>query len=628
MPPIAGRIAWVRQLTSRINESMEIFRQYDIVLSSEKNRKIVASFNKTLLSLVSYERNCQKQFQDDAMLPKKDMANNLIRMDSGVDTRYVVNFAQNVMGIFQEANVFKRFGFELLKGFDQLLAREQALKYSRAELHNLLIRYHQVNAQIRETFPELFSDGRAQLAKIIEPGCQTLTWSSLSIDKYLGQFREKVSLIEEALNKVRDIRVFSINRSLQKITDTRLIPQFKEPITDSQELLDRVRIDAAEAAKRIHARVQGLQASVCEILRIISTVSAIGSKSEGSDQECIFRLMEEKHIMVVVTRPVYDLFKRYEDMTNRAIFKCFRSSVRDLVDILKSSSPSTPTLFVAELKPTVPDLTISPNIAGLQGTLSEVVRTMVRAARGIATWSATTFESVLEQNKTGANAQEKEREVDEDSENQDLVPTESQDIRPMNYFTILTRDNTMIALLISMTNKMAEFEPRIAEYIGWFSQYKNLWESDGDSAFAEFEARKPQIREIKEQMDKFLLLETKIEKIEEKSRVGPVLLSCEGVKHALIAEAKKWKQKYGDLINKIGRTDMLKLSEFMEKMKNSLSRNIGALEDLRAAMESLKKVRSMAAKIDIKMAPIDESYMMLSKYNIVVPQRSSSNTKA
>jgi hypothetical protein len=38
----------------------------------------------------------------------------------------------------------------------------------------------------------------------------------------------------------------------------------------------------------------------------------------------------------------------------------------------------------------------------------------------------------------------------------------------------LIRDSTMIALLISMTNKMAEFEPRIAEYIGSFSQYKTL----------------------------------------------------------------------------------------------------------------------------------------------------------
>jgi dynein heavy chain len=55
-------------------------------------------------------------------------------------------------------------------------------------------------------------------------------------------------------------------------------------------------------------------------------------------------------------------------------------------------------------------------------------------------------------------------------------------------------------------------------------------------------------------------------------------------------------------------------------MKNSLSRNITVLEDLRAAVESLKKVRSMAAKIEIKMASIDDSYLLLAKYNIVVPQ--------
>jgi dynein heavy chain len=44
------------------------------------------------------------------------------------------------------------------------------------------------------------------------------------------------------------------------------------------------------------------------------------------------------------------------------------------------------------------------------------------------------------------------------------------------------------------------------------------------------------------------------------------------------------------------------------------------LEDLRSAMECLRRVREMAADIDIKMDPIDESYTILSKYNIAVPQ--------
>jgi dynein heavy chain len=214
MPPIAGRIAWVRQLIARINGPMEIFRRYDAVLNSEKSKKVVANFNKTLLSLVTYERNCQKQFQDESMLLKKEMANNLIKLENPMDKRYVVNFAQDVMRVFQEANVFKRFGFDLPKGFDQYLAREQTLKYCRSELHNLLVRYHRVNAQIDETFPVVFDGERRQLAKIIEPGCQTLSWSSLSIDKYFDQFRERLAVIEEALNKVSDIRWFSINHSL------------------------------------------------------------------------------------------------------------------------------------------------------------------------------------------------------------------------------------------------------------------------------------------------------------------------------------------------------------------------------------------------------------------------------
>ncbi|OHT04931.1 Dynein heavy chain family protein [Tritrichomonas foetus] len=619
MPPIGGRIAWVRQLITRLMGPMEIFKKYDSVINCDKNKKMITKFNNTVFQLLSYEKKWEQSFTDSAALLKKEMQNTLIKMDS--NHVLTVNFSQDVMRTFQEANVFKRLGFQLPAGFDTLIAREQHLKYCRSELANLLVRHSNVLDQIHETFEDLFTDAKTKLDKVIEPGGQTLTWSSLSIDKYLDTVRTKIGMIEEALNKVNDIRSFSINKSLAEIVDTRLIPSFQEQVADTQELINSVIENAGEAVKRIQARVQGIQACVCEILRIISTVSEIGvPKDDG--EEHIFQLLQEDHIMVVWTHPVFSLFKMYEGMTSRAILKCFRNSINQLCEMLKADKSKAPALFTTELKPTVPELSISPDLVGLQQTLSEVVRVMIRSTKEIETWPTIMFENtLLEQNKADAHAAEKEHDADEESENQNgLMPAQAQDIRPKNYFTVLTRDNTGIALLISMTNKMKEFEPKITEYIGKFSNYSHLWESDGDNAFTEFEQKNPSIREIKEQMDKFLLLETSIDEIEEKNRVGPILLNCEGVKQALIGEAKKWKQKYGDLLNKVGRTDMMKLSDFMEKMKNSLSKNIASLEDLRAAMESLKKVRSMAAKIDIKMAPIDESYLLLSKYNIVVPQ--------
>jgi hypothetical protein len=57
----------------------------------------------------------------------------------------------------------------------------------------------------------------------------------------------------------------------------------------------------------------------------------------------------------------------------------------------------------------------------------------------------------------------------------------------------------------------------------------------------------------------------------------------------------------------------------MAKMKKSFSRNIPIFEDLRAAMESLKKVQSIAGQIDLKIVPIDESYLLVSRSHNVVP---------
>ncbi|OHS96678.1 Dynein heavy chain family protein [Tritrichomonas foetus] len=617
MPPIGGRIAWVRQLIKRVNGPMTVFQKYDEVVNNERNKKMINKYNQTLFALLSYEKKYENSFTELSTLLKKEMQNTLIKMDA--NHALTVNFSQDVLRTYQEANTFKRLGFELPKGFDAILANEQQIKYCRSELANLLVRHANVLDVIHETFEDLFTDAKNKLDKVIEPGGQTLTWSSLSVTKYLDEVRAKIGMIEEALNKVNDIRTFSINKSLQEITETRLIPEFKNPITDTQELIDMVRVASLEATKKIQARVQGIQASVCEILRIIATVSEIGV-TKDDDEEHIFQLLQDEHIMVIWTHPVFSLFKMYEGMTNRAVLQSFQYSINDLCTILQSDDPKVPALFQSELKPTVPELSISPDLQGLQHTLSEVVRVIINSTREIGTWPTIMFENTLLEEAKAAQNQQQMVLADDDSESQELMPVQVQEVRPLNYFTVLTRDNTGIALLVSMTNKMFQFESKVASYISKFAPYSHLYESDGDKAFAEFEATNPSIREIKEQMDKFLVLEQAIEEIEEKNRVGPIILDCEGVKQALVGEAKKWKQKYGDLLNKIGRTDMIKLSEFMEKMKNSLSKNISSLEELRNAMDSLKKVRSMAAKIDIKMAPIDESYLLLSKYNIVVPQ--------
>ncbi|OHT09327.1 Dynein heavy chain family protein [Tritrichomonas foetus] len=611
MPPLAGKITWIRQLISRINEPMNIFTKYD----ESYLKRISTSYNKALYHFMLYETKKYNEFTDAANALKKEMQNTLLKMDPNTHT-LSVNFSLDVMRVFQEAAVLKRLGFELPEGFDTFLAREHQLKVVRAELSNLVVRYDNILYMISESFEDLFSDAKNQLDEVIAPAGKTLTWTSLSLDQFINSVKSKIVLLEEALNKVNDIRIFSINKALKEITDSRLLPTFDQTFTDSQELIDKAKLDSEEEVKHIHARIQVIISGVCEILRIISTVSNIGVLTED-DNEHIFELREAEHMMVVWTHPVFTLFRTYTGMTNRAVTNMLRYSIKDFVDLLLAKNQTIPTLFASELKPTVPDLSIYPNLDNLQQTLNEVVRAMLRSTKKIATWPLTVFEPSLHQEQQIEPQQDKPGDQQEEDE---LLPANSQDYRPRDYFNYLSRDNTAIAMLISVTNKMHHFDPMIKNYIDNFKKLTFLWDSDFDVQFEEFEAKNPTIREIKEKMEKFLTLENTIEEMEPKSRIGPILMNCESVKTALMAEAKKWKQKYGDLLNKIGRNDMMKLSEFMEKMKNNLSKGITQLEDLRSAMESLKKVRNMAAKFEIKMAPIEESYQLLAKYNVVVPQ--------
>jgi hypothetical protein len=194
-------------------------------------------------------------------------------------------------------------------------------------------------------------------------------------------------------------------------------------------------------------------------------------------------------------------------MAIRAIAESFTSSVRDFVAFQKSGGAGTPTVLRTELKPTVPTVSISATIAGLHGTLGEAVR----ASGDLGPLRATMFEDfMIEQKKAPAVAQEQEREMDEESENQSFVPVQSAGDHRMDYCRVMTRSNATMALLIAMADETNEFEPRIGEYLGRLAEYTNHWEGDGDAAITEFEAKNPPIREIKEQTAKLSLLETRI----------------------------------------------------------------------------------------------------------------------
>ena len=55
LPPIAGKIAWARQLFRRIQEPMETFQQHPTILQGPDAKKIIKNFNKLAKVLLEFE---------------------------------------------------------------------------------------------------------------------------------------------------------------------------------------------------------------------------------------------------------------------------------------------------------------------------------------------------------------------------------------------------------------------------------------------------------------------------------------------------------------------------------------------------------------------------------------------
>uniref|UniRef100_A0A7N8XMR9 Dynein, axonemal, heavy chain 5 n=1 Tax=Mastacembelus armatus TaxID=205130 RepID=A0A7N8XMR9_9TELE len=90
------------------------------------------------------------------------------------------------------------------------------------------------------------------------------------------------------------------------------------------------------------------------------------------------------------------------------------------------------------------------------------------------------------------------------------------------------------------------------------------------------------------------------------------------LKLSLTAETKNWMVDYGLYCNRKYRSEMEQIFAFIDEAGKKLNRQIKDLDDIRIAMAALKEIREQQISIDFQVGPIEESYAMLHKYELLV----------
>uniref|UniRef100_A0A6I8NWR7 Dynein axonemal heavy chain 5 n=1 Tax=Ornithorhynchus anatinus TaxID=9258 RepID=A0A6I8NWR7_ORNAN len=151
-----------------------------------------------------------------------------------------------------------------------------------------------------------------------------------------------------------------------------------------------------------------------------------------------------------------------------------------------------------------------------------------------------------------------------------------------------------------------------------FKCYHHIWKKEKKETIEMFTLEKPLLSDFESQILYFRGLEQEINSEPEYICVGAIALYTADVKLALTAETKAWVVDLGRHCNAKYRMEMDSVFTFVEDIGKKLNRPIKDLDDFRIAMAALKEIREQQILIDFQVGPIEESYALLNKHELLV----------
>uniref|UniRef100_A0A8B9IM28 Dynein axonemal heavy chain 5 n=1 Tax=Anser cygnoides TaxID=8845 RepID=A0A8B9IM28_ANSCY len=255
----------------------------------------------------------------------------------------------------------------------------------------------------------------------------------------------------------------------------------------------------------------------------------------------------------------------------------------------------------------IPKIIMTPSLDEVQQMLNKAVDSIVKVMKGVGQWSKERISKVSF--------------VDSTSDAASLNLSDS--VQNKNYFKSVSENKEIIKLVSLLTTAINSTKKEVLTALESFSCYHHIWQRDKEETIDKFMMGNPLLSEFESQILHFRDLDLKINSEPEYICVGAIALYTGDLKLALRAETKAWMTLLGYHCNKKYRTEMETIFTFIEETDKKLNRRIEDLDDIRTAMSALKEIRELQISIDSKVGPIEESYAMLNKYDLLVAKEES-----
>ncbi|XP_027732137.1 dynein heavy chain 8, axonemal [Vombatus ursinus] len=632
MPPVAGKILWVRQLYRRISEPINYFYKNSDILSSPEGKAVIRQYNKISYVLVEFEVLYHTAWvKEISQLQYALQATLFVRHpETG---KLLVNFDPKILEIVRETKCMIKMKLEVPDAAKRLLKLEAKLKSNKLYLQGLLQYYDELCQEVPTVFVNLMAPKMKKVESVLRQGLTILTWSSLTLDSFFQEVDSVMNMFNQLLKKVNDLCEMHIDAVLKEISKTLLISLPESGAAKVEDMLTLNEHYTKEWADILNHKSRHVEKAVVELLSIFESIYEVtdpkktskltaeqrkhvafgtsgddkegvdGESNEADDSEKEDEFKKEcKEIYAFFSHQLLDSLQK----ATRLSLDTMKKRILVTGTYGRKKSEEVISFIQTEVHLAIPNVVIIPSLDDIQQAINRMIQLTLEVSRGVTHWGQ---QQVRHVKSALSSAQESFEEI----------PSR----KLKNFYPGVAEHKDIAKLVLLLSSSVNSLRKAAAEALLEFQKYKALWTEDRDARVKEFLASNPSLTEIRAEILHYATFEQEIEELKPTIVVGALELHTGPMKLALSIEAKAWKMLLCRYLNEEYKKKMTDMITFINEYLKKLSRPIRDLDDVRFAMEALNNIRDNEIQMDMTLGPIEEAYTILNRFEVEVTKEES-----
>ncbi|XP_044223058.1 dynein axonemal heavy chain 8-like [Thunnus albacares] len=612
MPPVAGRIGWVRHLYRKIEEPISYIKKNSDILCSPEGQDVVKIYNLTAAALVEFESVYHRAWMSE--VSKLDYVLNITLLVRHPKTgKFVVNFDPKVTEVIREAKCLLKMGLEIPKQALCLVKLESRMNANHLRLQTILADFESTCESIPADFTNLMASKIKNVESALRHGSVLLTWSSFLLDKFFQNVDSALFELKHLVKKVQDICKIHIDDVLKDISETVLIELPEDHASSVQHLIDLNETRCKEWEKILDYKCSCVKEAVKELGNLFSAMyESKGTKktveepvpgeiqktpneeevmtSEGPDRNKAIKFEKEfkklyEHLSARVLDALVKTTKLSLDTLKRRIFGTKSTSTYQKP---KSESGLVP-LIKSEVQLVMPNVVMIPTVDEIQQVINQLMDLVLEVNKGITCWQR-------EYSHDGTKNKGREKE---------------------NFYHRVVEHKDIKKVVVILKSAVSSQREQ-ATVLKQFDPFRVIWDEDRDLKIKEFMGSNPSLIQIKSEIQHYDSIEQDIDDIKPIIGFGFTELSTDPLKKSLKIETKAWKKLLCKYLKEQYKKKMIDTSIHTNKYIIQLSHPVANLEDVRRAMGALSKLRDAEIQTDMTLISIEEAFEILTKYEAEV----------